>query len=173
MFARTRMVLEPETREAVLAAYHGTKDAETRTRLQMILLANDQQWSPAQIAPVVQRSHDVVLRVLQRFAAGGVEAVPRRYGSGRPRRITAAWEAELQRVIERDPHEVGVESSLWTTGLLADYLAQETGVTVSPEAVRTHLHRLGYVCKRPTWTVQHKAQEREDWEGNACGWRSC
>lgn len=68
---------------------------------------------------------------------------------------------------------MGVESGLWTTGLLADYLAQETGVTVSPEAVRTHLHRLGSVCKRPMWTVQHKTQEREDWEGNGCGWRSC
>jgi transposase len=48
-------------------------------------------------------------------------------------------------------------------------VAQRTGIAVDQETVRRYLHRLGYVCKRPTWTVEHKAQERDDYLGNACG----
>ncbi len=86
--------------------------------------------------------------------------------------MTLAWLSELGRVIDLDPHEVDVPSANWTTGLLADYLARQTGIVVEQETVRRHLHRLGYVCKRPTWTVEHKAQEQEAYLGNACG-RSC
>lgn len=48
------------------------------------------------------RSQDIVERVLKRFLTGGLEAVPRRTAPGRARTVTAAWEAELFRVIEMD-----------------------------------------------------------------------
>ncbi len=56
------------------------------------------------------------------YLAGGLDAVPRRTPPGRARRVTAAWEAELLRVIELNPHDVGVSSANWTTALLAEYL---------------------------------------------------
>lgn len=56
-------------------------------------------------------------------------------------------------VIELDPHEVGQESANWTTELLAEYLGQQTGITVTHKTTgRIYLHAHGYVCKRPTWT---------------------
>ncbi len=36
--------------------------------------------------------------------------------------------AELLRVIELDPHEVGEETANWTTERLAKYLGQHTGM---------------------------------------------
>lgn len=57
-----------------------------------------------QIARIVLRSEDTVARVFHRFLTGGLDAVPRRTAPGRERRITAAWESELLRVIEIDPH---------------------------------------------------------------------
>jgi transposase len=83
--------------------------------------------------------------------------------------LTAPAETELGRVIEEDPHQFGVDAAHWTTELLASHLSQRLGISVNPETVRRTLHRLGYVCKRPTWTVAHKAQEREDWPGNGFG----
>jgi transposase len=70
----------------------------------------------------VLRSEDTVARVLKRFLAAGLDAVPRRTPPGRERRVTAAWEAELLRVIELDPHEVGQETANWTTELRASVL---------------------------------------------------
>ena len=75
---------------------------------------------------------------------GGLDAVPRRTPPGRERRVTAAWEAELLRVIELDPHEVGVNSANWSTEVLAEYLGQHTGVLVTKETVRVYLHAHDY-----------------------------
>jgi transposase len=133
----------------------------------MVLLAAEYQATTSQIAAIVQRSHDTVLRILQRFAEGGLAALPDRYDTAGNPTITVEWIAELARVIELDPRTVGVESANWTTGLLAAYLAPVTGIAVKEETVRRSLHRLGYVCKRPTWTLADKARAQEGWAGNA------
>ena len=88
----------------------------------MLLLSVTGQTS-TQIAQIVLRSQDTVVRVLKRFLAGGLDAVPRRTAPGRVRTVTAAWEAELVRIIELDPHEVREDTANWTTERLARYLA--------------------------------------------------
>ena len=50
--------------------YDQTSDAETRTRYQMLLLSAKGQTS-GQIAQIVLRSQDTVVRVLKRFFTGG------------------------------------------------------------------------------------------------------
>jgi transposase len=134
----------------------------------MLLLEAAGQTS-TQIAQTVLRSQDTVVRVLKRFLTGGVEAVPRRTAPGRERTVTTAWEAELLRVIELDPHEVGQDTANWTTGRLAEYLCQQTGIEVTEETVRVYLHAHDYVCKRPTWTLRRKAEEQANYVGNALG----
>jgi transposase len=161
-----------ETHADLLARYNTASDPETRTRYQMVVLAVEHDWSPEQIGSVVKRSHDTVLRVLHRFLAGGLAAIPRRTAPGGPPTITPVWEAELLRVIEDDPHDHGVRSANWTTQLLAEYLEGQTRIAVDQETVRRHLHRLGYVCKRPVWVVAHKAAERPDYVGKGSGERS-
>lgn len=161
--------LPPELRAQLRRRFEKAPDPESRTRYQMVWLATEERRSPAAIADLVLRSHDTVQRVLHRFLTGGLDAVPRRTAPGPTFRLSTQAEAELVRVVEADPHDEGVEAANWTTELLSPYLSQKLGIAVDPETVRRALHRLGYVCKRPTWTVQHKAQEREDWVGNACG----
>ncbi len=160
--------LDTATLAELRQRYEETPNVESRTRYQMILLAQ-QDYKVPQIARVVLRSEDTVARVLNRFLAGGLDAVPRRTPPGRERRVTAAWEAELLRVIELDPHEVGQETANWTTELLAEYLGQQTGIQVTEETVRVYLHAYGYVCKRPTWTLRRKAGEQADYVGKECG----
>ena len=166
----TAPITLPELDAATLAElrqrYEETSNAESRTRYQMALLAQ-QEYKVPQIARMVLRSEDTVARVLKRFVAGGLDAVPRRSPPGRERRVTAAWEAELLRVIELDPHEVGQDTANWTTELLAEYLGQHTGIQVTEETVRVYLHVHGYVCKRPIWTLRRKAEAQANYVGNA------
>jgi transposase len=150
---------------ALRERFERSPDAETRLRYQMVLLAA-QGRSPRQLAPLLLRSHDTVTRVLNRYAAGGLDAVPRRTAPGRAPTVTPAWEAELLRAIELDPHDVGVAAANWTTGLLARYLARARGVAVDQETVRRTPHARGYVCKRPTWTLKRKAAEQAGYPGN-------
>ena len=154
--------LDKLTRAELRRRYEETRDAETRTRYQMLLLSLRGQTS-SQIAQTVLRSQDTVIRVLKRFLSGGLDAVPRRMAPGRERRVTASWEAELLRVIELDPHEVGQDTANWTTERLAVYLGQQTGIQVTEETVRVYLHAHDYVCKRSTWTLRRKAEEKADY----------
>ena len=165
MPAPLRIELSPSDREALRVAFDTTRDADTRLRSQMVLLAADGRSAP-EIAPMVQRSDATVQRVLHRYQDGGLAAVPCQRSPGPAPTVTPAWEAELRRVIDVDPHDVGVASPLWTTGLLATYLAAQTGLETSDETVRRYLHRFDYVCKRPKWTLKRKAEEQEDWAGN-------
>jgi transposase len=165
MPAALRVDTSDAARKAVCAAFEATRDAETRLRYQMVLLAGDGLTAP-QIAPLVRRHVATVQRVLHRYREGGLAAVPRRTAPGASPAVPATWEAELRRVIEVDPHEVGVASPLWTTPALATYLAAQTGHETSDETVRRYLHRFDYVCKRPKWTLKRKAEEQADWAGN-------
>ena len=160
--------LDPATLGELRQRYEDTPNVESRTRYQMLLLAQ-QEYKVPQIAHMVLRSEDTVARVLNRFLAAGLDAVPRRSPPGRERRVTAAWEAELLRVIEMDPHEVGQETANWTTELLAEYLGQQTGIQVTEETVRVYLHAHGYEGLRPTWTLRRKAGEQADDVGKECG----
>jgi transposase len=159
--------LDPETRTELLARFNQTADADERLRYQMVLLSSEQGLIPTAIAEITFRSHDTVLRVINRFSEGGLDAVPYHWGPGPALTVSEEWLKELQRIIELDPRSVGVASANWTTKLLADYLEKQTAILVDQETVRKQLHKLGYVYKRPNWTVRHKAAERDGYLGNA------
>jgi transposase len=166
MPAALRLHLTDDERAEVARRFETTREAETRLRYQMVLLAADGRTAP-QIAPLVRRSAATVERVLHRFREEGADGVPHRCRPGRRPEVPPVWEAELRRVIARDPHTVDVDSANWTTPLLADYVAQKTGHRAGIETVRGHLHKAGYVCTRPTWTRQGKAAEQPEWAKNA------
>ena len=62
--------LDPKMQAELRCRYEETDNAETRTRYQMVLLAQRGQTAP-QIARLVLRSEDTVERVLKRFLAAG------------------------------------------------------------------------------------------------------
>jgi transposase len=161
-----RVTLDPVAQAELEQRYQTTRDAETRTRYQMVLL-NAQGHAASQVARLVHRSPDTIRRVLKRYLAGGLDAVPHRPHPGQPPHYPPAWEQELARVADLDPHQVGVDSTLWTCRLLADYLAGVTGHHTGIETVRVALHRLGFVCKRPRWVLSRKAQAQPGWAKNA------
>lgn len=110
-----RVRLDPAAHAELERRYQTTRDAETRTRYQMVLLAA--AGPPAsQIAPVVRRSADTVGRVIKRHQAGGADAVPHRPHPGQPPRYPPGWQAELCRVAELDPHEVGSTAACGPVG---------------------------------------------------------
>ena len=158
--------LDPDAQAELERRYHTTHDVQTRTRYQIVLL-NAQGHTPPQIARLVRCSPDTVRRVLNRYLGGGPDAVPHRPHPGQPPHYPAGWEAELVRVAEVDPRSVGVDSALWTCRLLADYLVGVTGHAAGIETVRIALHRAGYVCKRPRWTLSRKAHAQPGWAKNA------
>ena len=65
---------------------------------------------------------------------------------------------ELQ--VVKSPRDFGVHRPSWTTALLAKLVKGRFKIDVTEECIRQHLERLDIVCRRPSWTVKHKAQEK-------------
>jgi transposase len=101
-----RLSLDPAAHAELARRYLTTRDAETRTRYQIVLL-NAQGHTPPQIAGLVRRSPDTVRRVLKRYLAGGPDQVPHRPHLGQPPHYPPSWEQELVRVAELDPTRLG------------------------------------------------------------------
>ena len=170
MPAPLRLTLDATSRAEVERRYEAAGDAEARTRYQMLLLLAEGR-TPPEVAALVRRSPATVRRVLRRFQLAGLDGIPYRPRPGQRPHFPPAWEAELARVVELDPRTVGVPSAVWTTRLLAAYLAGATGHRAVIETVRLALHRLGFVCKRPGWSLKRKAAEQPGWAKNGSGWR--
>jgi len=166
MTAPLRLRLDQAMRTAVSERYERAHDAVERTNCQIVLWADEGRHAP-EIAWLVRRGPHQVRKVMARFQAEGLAGLTPRKAPGRPLLVTPAWLDELRRVIDLDPHSVGVASAVWTTRLLSTYLERVTGQRAAIETVRVHLHQLGYVCKRPTWSLKRKSTEQAGWAKNA------
>jgi transposase len=166
MAAPIRLRLDQATRTVVSERYEHTRAVVERTNCQIVLLADEGRHAP-EIAWLVRRGPHQVRKVLRRFQAEGLAGLAPRKAPGRAVQVTPVWLAELQRVIDLDPRSVGVPSAVWTTRLLSAYLARVTGHHAAIETVRVHLHRAGYVCKRPTWSLKRKSSQQAGWVKNA------
>jgi Winged helix-turn helix len=120
-----RVTLDQAAQAEVARRYHTTRDAEIRTRYQMVLL-NAEGHTAGQIAMLTRRSPDTVRRVLKRYLAGGPDAVPHRPHPGQPPHYTPPGRPSWSGSPTATPMRSG-STALWTCRLLADYLRAVTG----------------------------------------------
>jgi transposase len=87
--------------------------------------------------------------------AGRLGALPR---SGRPRTARDIIDPLVESVIDTDPRELGYRSTVWTAGLLRQYLSESHQLRVSPRSVSYALSRLGIRWKRPRHQLALRAR---------------
>jgi transposase len=157
-------VLSPEERAALDHEYRFSSDRLVRQRSHIVLLAT-QLDTQLEIARVVRCSTDTVRSTLSLYRQGGRAALRRRRAKkpGTAKR-DLSWLKALALAMVDGPRAFGLDRPTWTAPLLAQSLAQRTGVDVDERTVRRGLAELGYVCRRPTWTVRHIAEEQQDYD---------
>jgi transposase len=129
----------------------------TRLRAQMVLLSS-RGYPPQEIARITRHSDDTVRHWLHRFQQYGCLGLREQPRPGRPPKLTAAIDHLLRDWAQLSPRQFGIHRPTWTTSKLAGLVERTLGVRVTPECIRRHLHRLDFVCRRPTWTVKHRAR---------------
>lgn len=139
-----------------------------RRRAQTILLAQE-GYRTAEIATITRQSQMNVRRLLHRFIAEGCASLLEMPRSGRPADITPAIEGYLRKAVVQSPHVFGFARPGWTTQLLARLVRRQFKCTVTAECIRQHLGRAGAVCRRPTWTVKHKAEAQPGYAQKKAG----
>jgi hypothetical protein len=121
-----RVTLDQAAHDELDRRYQTTREATTRTRYQMVLLRAEGH-PVVEVAQLTRCSPDTVRRVLKRYLASGPDAVPHRPHPGQPPHSPPFVGAGVGPGRRPGPHQVGVDSALWTCRLLADYLAGVTG----------------------------------------------
>lgn len=132
-----------------------TNDADIRSRCDMILWSNE-GLSPPKIAKRIRFSRYTVVRFIQRYETEGLQGLYTKPRSGRPRRVTPEYEAKLLAAVEQDPRSLSLPFSNWTTGNLAEYMAKQTAIVISPRRVEHYLKLHDWRLRRPVRTVKHK-----------------
>lgn len=145
--------LTAEEITALDQVYQTTKDVRLRTRSQIILLAAEQQLTSSEIAPVVRQNEQTVRNWLNRYQAEGIEGLTDAPRTGAPRKITASYEEQVVNLVRQRPRSLGLSFSMWTLQRLVDYMAQQTGIRVSPDTVRLILRKADIVLSRPQHRV--------------------
>ena len=141
--------------------YRTTRDVRIRTRAQMILLSAEKQMVPREIASIVRRDEQTVRRWLKRYQAEDLNGLYDRPRPGHPGKVSPAYQELLVRTVRQRPRSLGQPYSLWTLQRLADYMAEETGIRISDEAVRVHLKAADIVLSRPQHKVSSPDPEYE------------
>ena len=141
--------------------YRTTRDVRIRTRAQMILLSAEKQVVPREIASIVRRDEQTVRRWLKRYQAEGLNGLYDRPRPGHPGEVTPAYQEPLVRTVRQRPRSLDQPYSLWTLQRLADYVAEQTGIRISDEAVRVHLKAADIVLSRPQHKVSSPDPEYE------------
>lgn len=143
--------LEKSAEEELEKLYHKAKLPRMRTRAQMILLSA-QGLLAGPISRIVLVSERTVQRWIHRYQAEGINGLFDAPRVGASRKVTAEYKDELLKAVRRRPRALGLSFSMWTLQRLSDYMGEQTGIRISPEAVRIHLKAKGIVLSRP----QHK-----------------
>lgn len=77
---------------------------------------------------------------------------------GRPAQWEKKFSHALGRALKDSPEKLGYPNVDWTVELLREHLADRVGRYFSVDTVRRQVHRLGYVWKRPRYTLEADPQ---------------
>jgi transposase len=158
--------VRPLAHEEAVALKRRAKNAKhfaTRERA-AILLASNVGNSVPQIAAMWMTDESHVRKVIHDFNERGMASLDPEYRGGRPRRITETDRRAVVAVAGARPDHQGVALTRWSLPRLADHLAQQGILEISPAHLGRLLAQAGLSFQRTrTW----KASPDPDYEPKA------
>ena len=152
-----RLVLSPEE-IAHLEQARRTRP-QIAERCHYVLL-NAEGWSVPHIAQRLDRNEHTIRTWLKAYQTAGLPGLHNTPQPGRPATKGQSVTAHLESLLAQSPSHFGYIEEGWTVDLIRHYLAQKTG-DVSDSTVRRQLQAGGWVYKRFTKTMPHKAPSPE------------
>jgi transposase len=126
----------------------GNKDLDMCLRIQALLLVS-RGHREAETASVIGVGHRTVQDWIHRFRKGGLSGLRKGPFGGGKSRLSDEQKTELSRIIEAGPQEVGLDTGVWTTSIVAKLVKDLFGVSYHPDHLGRILHGLGYSVQYP------------------------
>lgn len=115
-----------------------------------------QGHKPDAVATMLAVSRASVNNWHQAWRAEGIGGLVNEPIPGRPAKANANYRQVLEATLERDPHTLGYEFSVWTVERLTQHLERETGIRLSEGRLGAWLKRWGYGYRQPKTDLAHK-----------------
>ncbi len=141
-----RQELRQRTRQAGIAP-------SLRDRLEMVRLS-DAGWSVPKIAKHLGTHENTVRAWIKAFIATGFDALSNKPRGGDTSDVTPA-------ILETVRTEIGKGERTWSAGEVANWVAQQHGVRISPGRMRVHLARANLSYQRTSRSLKHKQKPEE------------
>jgi transposase len=145
-------------RRVLAAKRDQTTDAATYRRLVGLLALADGQPASAVaewLGVARQSLYNWVSRYLRTGRPSALQTHPH---PGRPPLWNEGCEIVLRASFHQSPEAFGYPAVNWTVGLLQHQLGRCVGQNLAEDTVRGHLHRSGYVWKRPRYVLKPDPQ---------------
>ena len=140
--------------KALQHLHRQTKEADVRSRCEMILLSSERVSAP-KIAPRVRFSDRTVRRVIERYEAEGIVGMSSKARPGRPPRVTVRYLSQLETLLEQWPRQLDLPFSNWTCENLVVYMAQQTDIVIGARQMENYLKAHDWRLRRPVRTIKH------------------
>jgi transposase len=141
-----RQELRERTRQAGIAP-------STRDRLEMVRLS-DAGWSVPKIAQHLGPHEQTVRAWIKAFIAGGFDALSNKPRGGDTSAVTPP-------MLEGARAEIAKGTRIWSASEVADWIAAQHGVRISPGRMRVHLKRAHLSYQRTSRSLKHKQQPED------------
>lgn len=128
---------------------HKERDPRLKRRITGIALVAEGELSREAIAKRLKTDSDRIRAWIKRYNAGGIDGLRDLPGRGDKPMMTPRQEKTLVRALERSPHQVGINSNLWTGRAAQEFLAKKGWFEGSLGGVYAIIHRLGFTLQRP------------------------
>ena len=125
----------------------------TRDRLEMVRLS-DAGWSVPKIAQHLGQHEQTVRAWIKAFLHGGFDALPNKPRGGDTSDVTPS-------MLEAARAEIATGTRIWSASEVADWVAEQHGVRISPGRMRVHLARAGLSYQRTSRSLHHKQKPEE------------
>jgi transposase len=158
MNRRVNFQLTDEQLAEIEQAINNAVHPEVRQRAIAIRLLHLGQ-SPEAVGQVVMVSANTVWTWHRRYRQHGLSGLQDKARSGRPRKADGEYIAQLERLLEIDPRELGLPFNIWTINRLRLYLAEQTKILLSYTRFRALLARLDYRWKQPKHDLAHLQEQ--------------
>ena len=154
LFLMYRITLTTEQRHELQRRTRRSDVApSTRDRLEMVRLS-DAGWSIPTISHHLGSHEQTVRAWIKAFIANGFDALSNKPRGGDTSALTPA-------MLETVRTEIGKGTRTWSASEVADWVAQQHGVRISPGRMRGHLARAGLSYQRTSRSFKHKQKPEE------------
>jgi len=110
---------------------------------------HQQGYKQREIAEALKLTQSAVSRIIARGKAGGLEALRHHKPAGRRAYLRAEQQQQLLTALAQGAEAHGFVGNVWTTGRIAQLIAQRFGVKYHRDSIGPLLRQLGWSAQRP------------------------